>query len=200
MTPQILDQIKAHGLSLVEVSDRVEVRKGAKVISFDKDRDKAVTKALERLEAEKPLQTAKPVVVGSPVNPDQDVARQGEHRQGDLSRTESAPVINPAPSPIIKGSVVKSKYRERYKATGYNCGDLIAGELQAYVCKLVGNRMQVDPAKLKEVAVANEVWNDRYTNLNMGLQRMTIGNRLRHRYDEGIELDIGGCKFQQTWE
>ena len=196
MTPHILDQIKAHGLSLVEVSDRVEVRKGAKVISFDKDRDKAVTKALERLEAEKPLQTAKPVVIAPKENGGAS-QEKGTPTRDTVTGCEAGA---PPPDKIIKGSVVKSKYRERYKATGYNCGDLIAGELQAYVCKLVGNRMQVDPAKLKEVAVANEVWNDRYTNLNMGLQRMTIGNRLRHRYDEGIELDIGGCKFQQTWE
>lgn len=99
-----------------------------------------------------------------------------------------------------KKSVVKDKYRQKYKANGYHCGDEIAEELRLYVCQMVGNRLAVIAEKLREVAEKNLVWETRYEALNMGLRRMAIGNKLRARLEAGEPVDIGGCLFQKSWE
>lgn len=97
---------------------------------------------------------------------------------------------------VIKGSIIKAKYRDRYKKTGYSCGDDIAYELRAYTVILVDGRSRVSLGRLREVAVTNHIWRDSYAALNPGQQRMTIGNRLRAKLAEGERIDIGGAIHQ----
>jgi hypothetical protein len=185
----LMRQVEQHGLSLVEINDRVEVRKGTKVLSFDKNRDRAVQKALLRIEEDrlrnmdKLPQDREPVLI-IPVK----------------AKKEAVPVELPAEKPPSR-SVVKTKYREKYKKNGdFSCGDTIATELALYVGVMRGNRREVDVDKLKEVAVANGVWDEKYARLNVGMQRMNIGNRLRTRHEAGDQVDIGGAIWQKTWE
>lgn len=119
----------------------------------------------------------------------------------------------PAPMPVhalipekaieqkpISRSIIKSKYKDRYKKNGFSCGDDISSELGIY-CKVIKNsRLVVDVVKLKEVAIKNEVWKESYSNLNIGQQRMTIGNRLRVRYQAGDVVDIGGAIYQMSFD
>jgi len=71
-------------------------------------------------------------------------------------------------------SVAAAEYRARY-ADG-SCGDDLAVRLKQRVAAADGS---VDVAKLRQLAEANGVWVSSYADLNPGLQRMTIGNRLR---------------------
>lgn len=119
----------------------------------------------------------------------------------------------PAPMPVpalvpehaievkpISRSIIKSKYKDRYKKNGFSCGDDIANELGEY-CKVIKNsRLVVDLTKLREVAVKNEVWKDSYALLNVGQQRMNIGNRLRIRFQAGDVVDIGGAIYQMKFD
>lgn len=120
---------------------------------------------------------------------------------------------DPAPMPVpalvpehaieqkpISRSIIKSKYKDRYKKNGFSCGDDIAGDLGAYVKVIHNGRLVVDVKKLREVAVKNEVWKDSYAKLNVGQQRMTIGNRLRVRYQAGDVVDIGGAIWQMSFD
>lgn len=93
----------------------------------------------------------------------------------------------------IKGSIIKSKYKERYKKHGYSCGDDVADELKAYITVMKDSRPVVDLKRLQEVAETNSVWKPTYANLNNGQMRMTIGNRLRAKFKDGADLDIGGA-------
>jgi hypothetical protein len=82
-------------------------------------------------------------------------------------------------------SVVKAEYRERYNDG--SCGDDLAQRLRQHTAGADG----VDVAKLRALAEANDVWDDRYANLNAGLQRMTIGNKLRALVRHGSKVKWG---------
>jgi hypothetical protein len=202
------------GLNLVTVSDRVEVRQGKKVLSFHSDPELAIKKALERLEEDR-LRTLDPLPSDrEPVlHIKKPAAKTNGHAKVEpyelpaivkaltpLVLDAPAPTLTIVPPKIIKGSIIKPKYRERYKKNGFSCGDLIAEELCLYVKVLDQGKAKVDLRRLKEVGVANEIWKDGYDKLNPGQCRMTIGNRLRARYAEGLEIDIGGSKFVQEFK
>lgn len=94
---------------------------------------------------------------------------------------------------IIKGSIIKDKYKARYKANGdYSCGDQLAQEIREYVAATVNGRIMVNLQRLKEIAVTNGVWKDSYGKLNAGQQRMTVGNCLRAKMVQGDRIDVGG--------
>jgi hypothetical protein len=71
-------------------------------------------------------------------------------------------------------SVVPAKYRDRYHDG--SCGNALAAQLHTHVTNDNG---ATDVARLKALAQLNGVWRASYAKLNAGLQRMTIGNRLR---------------------
>lgn len=95
---------------------------------------------------------------------------------------------------VVKGSIIKPKYKAKYKANGdYSCGDQLAQEIREYVAQTVQGRVIVNLIRLKEIAATNGVWKDSYAKLNAGQQRMTIGNCLRNKMNNGEGVDIGGC-------
>jgi hypothetical protein len=44
---------------------------------------------------------------------------------------------------------------------------------------------RTDPAKLKAFAIANGLWKPEYARLNVGMQRMNVGTRLRAIHKKG---------------
>jgi hypothetical protein len=67
-------------------------------------------------------------------------------------------------------SVIKAAYKREH----------VIDELGQALCRAVqDDRGKVDMAKLREVALQNGVWSDRYATLNPGMARMVVGNRLR---------------------
>lgn len=180
MQPQLAKQMKVHSLLLVEVGDRVEVRKGDRVLSFHTNADAAVKKALERIEADR---------IRNLRDDTEPVLQIPKHGVNGTKALE-----------IIAKSVVKAHYREKYKANGFNCGDIVADELKEYCNKLRGSRLVVDLERLKEVALENGVWDERYAALNAGLARMTIGNRLRAMIEAGDRVLIGGVPIEKKFD
>lgn len=158
-----------HGLEIVEASGRYEARRGTQIVAYNGSAKGALKHALTIIE-------------------------------GDRIRTlsdnqEPVLIVEGRASRIIKGSIIKSKYREQYKKHDFSCGDDIADEIRAYIAVVKGGKMRVDLARLKEVAVKNNVWKESYGLLNAGQQRMTIGNRMRAKFKMGEELDIGGVPW-----
>jgi hypothetical protein len=75
------------------------------------------------------------------------------------------------------GSVITPEFRDRYAKHG-STGDALAKRLKRHITADDGS---VDLVKLKTLAKANNIWNDRYAALNAGLARMTIcSNRLHN--------------------
>lgn len=197
MQPQLAKQMKAHSLLLVEVGDRVEVRKGDRVLSFHTNADAAVKKALERIEADRIRN------LRDDTEPVLQIPKRGVNGTKALEQAVMAMTVTEvptlAPEDIAK-SVVKAHYREKYKANGFNCGDIVADELKEYCNKLRGSRLVVDLERLKEVALENGVWDERYAALNAGLARMTIGNRLRAKIEAGDRVLIGGVPIEKKFD
>lgn len=205
---------KQHGLDVQEIGDRTEIRKGKSFLAFHSDPEKALKMALDRMEQDRVKALRKeetePVLTG---NEAKELVKKYAKKKKILAVAEVAaaevPIDPPLPDvplaeqmqvvhgPVIKGSIIKKHYKDRYKKNGnYSCGDDLADELRAYIEVRVGTRIAIDLKKLREVAEKNEVWNERYLGLNAGQQRMTIGNRLRSRMKQGDQLDIGGAILQ----
>lgn len=93
-------------------------------------------------------------------------------------------------------SIIKRVYKTRYKPFKMTCGDemtkLIAGAICVRTKVLIGGKMKtklrIDRDKLKALAKANDCWNSGYSKLNVGQQRMNVGNRMRARVRKGLEI------------
>lgn len=89
-------------------------------------------------------------------------------------------------------SVVKRKYKKAYRPFKQTCGDDLAHLVQQHVMvpvKVDGKSVRrVDVVRLRKFAKANDCWDERYASLNVGMQRMNIGNRLRHKVAGGYEV------------
>ena len=79
----------------------------------------------------------------------------------------------------VDRSVVKNRYKQRYRPFKDRCGDEISKLISSHVWDEDEDR--IDPVKLQKFAKANDVWDAKYANLNVGMQRMNIANKLRGR-------------------
>ncbi len=86
-------------------------------------------------------------------------------------------------------SVVKRKYKTKYRPFKMTCGDDLA-QLVAKHLKVEGDdgKPRIDERKLYAFAVANNCWVSTYKQLNIGMRRMNVVNRLRARVRKGIEI------------
>ena len=89
-----------------------------------------------------------------------------------------------------EGDKVGKKYRERYGKLGHT-GDEIAELLKAHC---VGEDGKIDTGKLDKLCSANGIEYGKYQHLNVGMQRMTIGNILRGMNRKGEVVKIGTTK------
>jgi hypothetical protein len=99
-------------------------------------------------------------------------------------------ILTDVPTPDKKPGLFPAKYREKYAAHDGSTGDVLAVALK----KVTSRDGKTDLAALREVAVANGVDLDRWAHLNLGMQRMNLGNRLRGMAKRGI-VTIGGATF-----
>lgn len=80
-------------------------------------------------------------------------------------------------------SVVKRKYKQAYRPFKMTCGDDLSQLITAHVSRKVQvdgkTTTRVDAQVLRRFANANGVWQDKYSYLNTGMQRMNVANRLR---------------------
>jgi len=87
---------------------------------------------------------------------------------------------------------VDQKYREKYgKARSVN--DALAQRLKEYLYP--DGAKKVDADRLAKLCKDNSIDQSKYSHLNTGMQRMTVGNILRQRHAKGETVTIGGKKF-----
>lgn len=86
-------------------------------------------------------------------------------------------------------SVVKRKYKSKYRPFKMTCGDTLAREIKDFIMeKNEDGDFRQNVKKLRAFAVVNGVWDARYATLNPGMQRMNIGNRLRNLVRQGTDV------------
>ncbi len=206
--PSLAQQAKAAGIEIRDMGDRVEAWLGKKIIAFNCSKDATIRKALERVEEDRlrklpydqevDLRTVgralAPIAAPLARPPPSPLSAALDALSGPPA-TYDPVVVGVAVAKVIKGSIVKTKYKDAYKANGGHCGDVIAEELGEYVRLPVNGQMRTNVERLTQVAKDNLIWLERYAGLNVGQLRMTVGNRLRIKYAEGAEIVIGGCKF-----
>lgn len=77
-------------------------------------------------------------------------------------------------------SIVKRKYRAMYRPHHNTNGDELAQLMREHLEYVdESDEIKIDAALLKRFAQANECWMPEYSKLNVGQQRMNVGNRLR---------------------
>lgn len=78
-------------------------------------------------------------------------------------------------------SVVKRKYKRAYRPFKQTCGDDISKLISKHL--LVKDdetgEMKIDEKKLVRFAKLNDAWVDSYKDLNVGMRRMNVANRIR---------------------
>lgn len=111
-----------------------------------------------------------------------DVEKEGE--EGDEDEFEGK-------------SIVKAKYKQAYRPFRSTCGDDMARAISTAIKVVVtitlpsGKQkkvMRIDPKRLQRLARMNGVWSDEYLKLNVGQQRMNVGNRIRKLAKDGVEI------------
>lgn len=90
-------------------------------------------------------------------------------------------------------SKVKKKYKKAYRPTKNKNGDELSFLITEHVAERdtdgsVVTPVRTDEDRLKKFATANGVWQAGYANLNVGMRRMNIGNRLRAKVKGGHEI------------
>jgi len=94
--------------------------------------------------------------------------------------------VDEAPKAVKKPSETFKKYAAKYGKLGH-CGDTIAEAFTAYT-KVNG---KADPVKLQDVADANGIDLAKWAHVNIGMQRMNLGNALRGMHNKGKTVVIG---------
>lgn len=85
-------------------------------------------------------------------------------------------------------SVVKKSYKRRYRPFKSTCGDELAQLVRAHLEVKTEDGKRIDPDKLRTFAVANDCWRSEYLNLNVGMRRMNVVNRLRAKVAKGHDI------------
>lgn len=115
---------------------------------------------------------------------------EADHKPSEVVATEQNP----------QKSIVPVRFKARYAEHGDSNGDRVALALKAYVAGVnADGRPSTDVAKLREVAEANGIDFNAYARLNIGQQRMNVGNRLRGMLKNEKPVTIGKQRFAD-WE
>lgn len=148
----------ASGLMGNKVLDEAITKLGAPIVEA-----RAVAKAAKKKAPKK----AKRVV-------ESDEGSEDEQEEGDEDD-----------APEGKG-MIKAKYKKVYKPFKMTNGDdlnLLLAEHLKY--KDENGKLRINQVKLVKFAKANDCWVDGYKHLNVGQQRLNVGNRLRARIKKG---------------
>lgn len=88
-------------------------------------------------------------------------------------------------------SIIKRKYKTKYRPFKQTNGDDLVQSIATHLKTLTNpntGKPMVDPAKLEKFARLNNVWQDGYAYLNVGMRRLNVGNRLRAKVRKGHEI------------
>lgn len=112
--------------------------------------------------------------------------------------TENTAPENTAAEAEVKksNSIVPLKFKARYKEHDGNCGD---GMAEAFAEAVKDGKGKTDPELLAKVAAANGIdLQARWGKLNLGQQRMNLGNVLRTRARKGEKVVVGETTFNEN--
>ena len=164
----------------IEVGDEdYEVYSGKRVIASGASASMALKAALAKLAGGTPAKKTEEASAAKPAKakaetkkPVKPVVEDDEDKDDDEKKSSS---------------IVKSKYKERYKPTDMTCGDDLSGRLRKHLVVYAadGKTQTIDRQKLIKFAKANGVWDPRYLDLNSGMVRMNVANRLRAKVRKG---------------
>jgi hypothetical protein len=87
------------------------------------------------------------------------------------------------------------KYAAKYGKLGHN-GD----EIATAFAEAIRENGKVSREKLVEIAKANGLDLDKWAHLNLGMQRMNLGNALRGMYNKGKPVIVGGVTVAPVTE
>jgi hypothetical protein len=100
-----------------------------------------------------------------------------------------------APTEETGKKKIGAEYRKKYGKAGHN-GDVLGEALKSYLKSKDG----IDEDKLNEVARLNGIDMSKYSERNIGMKRMILGNLLRSlvaggKKRDGIDVYIGDTKI-----
>ena len=197
-----LKKAKAHGLEIVEDANEFFVFKAgvyaqakasgatATALATARDPKDALDLAIRELTAQSPKKAKAPKPTRSKSAKPKRKKRQDDDGEED-DEEEGADLR----------SVVKSKYREKYRPHKGTCGDDLAKKLRDRFMTLRDpdtKKPRLDFAAFMAFAKANDVWVEGYKRLknrdgsrNDGLIRMNCANRLRAAVRKGHKIVWG---------
>lgn len=112
-----------------------------------------------------------------------------EDEDSEERQLEAEEVDEDEPESDEGASVVKRKYKTRYRPFKMTCGDELAKLISDHVSSEGDDgEVRIDRVKLRRFALANGVWDPKYAHLNIGMQRMNVANRLRAKVRKGHEI------------
>lgn len=175
---------KKAGIELVVYENTIDAIKDGKVLASGMFGNKVLEEAIAKLEAKAPK---------APKAPKAKKARKPRDEDGDEegSEDEAEEVTEDEEGEGEEGgkSVVKKVYKTRYKPFKMTCGDDLSQLISKHVkVKNEDGKLRIDAKVLKAFARANGVWDPNYENLNIGMRRMNIANRLRAKVKAGHEV------------
>ena len=113
---------------------------------------------------------------------------------------------NNTPEDVIDRSmIVHNKYRQLYQQYGASCGDAMSTAMKEATNSQVptpkGFKDVLNVDALHRIATQNGIDFNKYTHLNNGQLRMTIGNCLRGLLNKGEDVVVGSQTFNaEDWE
>lgn len=147
---------------------------------------KPVTVAKSAAPAAKPT----PVKAKAAKTPKAGKVVKAAHKPSTVEATDQNP----------QKSLVPVRFKAKYSGTGDSCGDRMALALKkATTTKNADGRDACDVDALRKIAEANGIDFSAYAKLNVGQQRMNVGNRLRGMVKNEKTVVIGTQKFAD-WE
>jgi hypothetical protein len=113
-----------------------------------------------------------------------------EENEGDEHFDNAEEADTEAEEAVESHSIIKSRYKIRYRPFKMTCGDDLSSQISKHVTfkDPETDEFRIDRDRLRQFADANEVWTASYEWLNSGQMRMNIGNRLRARVRKGHEV------------
>lgn len=183
------------GVELVAVWNEFEARKNGQTLACHASASVALEKAIAKLGAKDAAAIKRIATRGM---------GKRKAKERDTIRTRGAKDYNEdellgegeLDEPEGEGrSIIKVKYKQAYKARvlKISCSDDLAVQLAKHLkIKDEDGKLRIDGAKLKSFARANGCWDPKYADLNVGMQRMNVINRLRAKIRRDKHVVVWG--------
>jgi hypothetical protein len=188
------------GIVLTVEGDMVHATHDGRSLARDADPKKALETAIRELNggalpSQRKPRTAKPRKSSAPASviSDED-SDESMDDEGDLDSERGLNVDEEGDEEAEKeqASVVKPKYRKKYRPHRHTCGDSLTKDIAEEFMEVVegSKKPQLDFVRFVKFAKANDCWVGSYASLNHGMARMNVANRLRAKVRKDPKFKI----------